>query len=202
MRATILNCSLKPSSEPSNTQLLADVVIDALRREHGVESQVFRLADLDIRPGVESDMGEGDGWPEVREAIVSSQILIVATPTWVGHLSSIAQRAIERMDAMISETDDQERPIAYNRVAGVVVTGNEDGAHHVISEVLGALGDIGFSSPPQAWTYWNRGPGPGPEYADTDEGHDWSASTGRAMAANLVGLARALEANPLSKPPS
>src|SRR3954470_22031908 len=93
MRATILNCSLKPSSEPSNTQLLADVVIDALRREHGVESQVFRLADLDIRPGVESDMGEGDGWPEVREAIVSSQILIVATPTWVGHLSSIAQRA-------------------------------------------------------------------------------------------------------------
>lgn len=36
---------------------------------------------------------------------------------------------LERMDAMISETDDDERPVAYNRVAGVVVTGNEDGAH-------------------------------------------------------------------------
>jgi multimeric flavodoxin WrbA len=202
MRATVLNCSLKPSSETSNTQLLADIVIDALRTQHGVMSQVFRLADMNIRPGVESDMGDGDEWPAIRAALVSSEILVVATPTWVGHPSSLAQRAIERMDAMISETDDQERPIAYNRVAGVVVTGNEDGAHHVISEVLGALGDIGYASPPQAWTYWNRGPGPGPTYSETEEGHDWSASTGRAMAANLVGLARALEASPLGKPPS
>lgn len=44
---------------------------------------------------------------------------------------------------MVSETDDQDRPVAYNRVAGVLVTGNEDGAHHVISEISGALGDIG-----------------------------------------------------------
>jgi multimeric flavodoxin WrbA len=202
MRATVLNCSLKPSGEASNTQLLADIVVDALRTQHGVESQVFRLADMDIRPGVESDMGDGDEWPTIRAALVSSQILVMATPTWVGHPSSFAQRAIERMDAMISETDDEGRPVAYNRVAGVVVTGNEDGAHHVISEVLGALGDIGYASPPQAWTYWNRGPGPGPSYSETEEGHDWSASTGRAMAGNLVGLARALEANPLGKPAS
>jgi multimeric flavodoxin WrbA len=202
MRATVLNCSLKPSDETSNTQLLADIVIDAMRSQHDVESRVFRLADMDIRPGVESDMGNGDEWPVIRAELASSEILIVATPTWVGHPSSLAQRAIERMDAMISETDDEGRPIAYNRVAGVVVTGNEDGAHHVISEVLGALGDIGYASPPQAWTYWNRGPGPGPNYSETEEGHDWSASTGQAMAANLVGVARALEANPLGKPPS
>jgi multimeric flavodoxin WrbA len=202
MRATVLNCSLKPSGEKSNTQLLADIVINAMPSEHGVESQVFRLADMDIHPGVESDMGAGDEWPVIRRALVSSEILIVATPTWVGHPSSLAQRAIEWMDAMISETDEHGRPIAYNRVAGVVVTGNEDGAHHVISEVLGALGDIGYASPPQAWTYWNRGPGPGPSYSETEEGHDWSASTSRAMAANLVGLARALAARPLGKPPS
>ena len=46
---------------------------------------------------------------------------------------------------MLSETDDQGRPVAYNRVAGVVVTGNEDGAHHVISEISGALADIGYT---------------------------------------------------------
>jgi hypothetical protein len=63
------------------------------------------------------------------------------------------------MDAMLSEEDDEGRPIAYNRVAGVVVTGNEDGAHHVISEVSGALGDIGFTIPGQAWTYWTAGRG-------------------------------------------
>jgi multimeric flavodoxin WrbA len=111
------------------------------------------------------------------------------------------QRVLERMDAMLSETDDEDRPVAYNRVAGVVVTGNEDGAHHVISEVAGALIDIGFTIPGQAWTYWNRGPGPGPSYLETEEGHDWSHSTGKAAAANLVAAAKALEANPIPAPP-
>ena len=146
-------------------------------------------------------MGEGDEWPQVHEALLGAELVVFATPTWVGRPSSIAQRAIERMDAMISETDDDERPVAYNKVAGVVVTGNEDGAHHVISEITGALGDIGFTVPGQAWTYWNRGPGPGPEFADTDEGHEWSAKTGRAMAQNLVGVAEALQAKPLGPPP-
>ena len=201
MRATVLNCSLKTSDHPSNTQALADIVIEALRG-HGVEVETIRLADLSVPPGVESDLGDGDEWPRVRAAVVSSEILVVATPTWVGHPSSIAQRAIERMDGMLSETDDDGRPVAYNRVAGVVVTGNEDGAHHVISEVTGALGDIGFTVPGQAWTYWNRGPGPGPEYTDTTEGHDWSASTGQAMASNLVAVARALRDRPIPAPPS
>jgi multimeric flavodoxin WrbA len=197
----VLNCSLKRGSEPSNTQQLTDVVIDGLRG-FGVESEVFRLADLSVPPGVETDLGEGDDWPRVHEAIRAAQILVVATPTWVGHPSSLAQRALERMDAMISETDERDRPVAYDKVAGVVVTGNEDGAHHVISEVSGALVDIGFTIPAQAWTYWNRGPGPGPSYSETDEGHDWSASTGRAMAQNLVSVATALIRHPLEKPPS
>jgi multimeric flavodoxin WrbA len=201
MRAVLLNCSLKKSPDPSNTQMLADHVLTTLR-EHGVESTTFRLADLSVPPGVESDLGDGDDWPRVRRAILDAEILVVATPTWVGRPSSIAQRALERMDAMISETDDDGRPVAFDRVAGVVVTGNEDGAHHVISEVAGALGDIGFTVPGQAWTYWNKGPGPGPSYADTDEGHDWSQRTGRAMAANLVAVAAALTKHPMPAPPS
>ncbi|MEV0284170.1 hypothetical protein AB0H36_08645 [Kribbella sp. NPDC050820] len=127
---------------------------------------------------------------------------MVATPTWVGRPSSIAQRMLERMDAMLSETDDENRPVAYNRVAGVIVTGNEDGAHHVISEISGGLVDIGYTIPGQAWTYWNKGPGPGPSYSETDEGHEWSAKTGRAMVSNLVAVAKALAANPVPAPPS
>ncbi|GEL47543.1 NAD(P)H-dependent oxidoreductase [Cellulomonas hominis] len=201
MRAVVLNCTLKPSPEPSNTDALARVVVDALVG-HGVEVSTVRLADHHLPPGVASDLGDGDDWPAIRARILDAEILVVATPTWVGHPSSYAQRALERMDAMISETDDDGRPVAYNRVAGVVVTGNEDGAHHVVSEVAGALVDIGFTIAPQGWTYWNRGPGPGPSYAETDEGHDWSASTGRAMAQNLVGVARALAAAPLGPPAS
>lgn len=85
----------------------------------------------------------------------------------------------------------------------LVVTGNEDGAHHVISEVSGALGDIGFTIPGQAWTYWNKGPGPGEDYSETDESHEWSHSTGRAAAgANLLAVARALQDKPIPAPPS
>lgn len=199
MRALVLNCTLKPSPEPSNTDQLAAVVVDALRREK-VEVEQVRLVDLTIRPGVSSDEGSGDEWPSVHEKLLRSEILVVATPTWVGRPSSVAQRMLERMDAMLSETDDNDRPVAYNRVVGVVVTGNEDGAHHVISEISGGLGDIGYTIPGQAWTYWNKGPGPGPSYSDTAEGHDWSAKTGRTMAANLVAVAKALAQNPVPAP--
>jgi hypothetical protein len=104
------------------------------------------------------------------------------------------------MDAMLSEQDEEGRPVAYNHVAGVVVTGNEDGAHHVIAEVAGALIDIGFMVPGQAWTYWNRGPGPGDDYLDWKDGHDWSHSTGRAAAANLIAVAKALAERPIGPP--
>lgn len=196
MRAVVLNCTLKKSPDESNTDKLAQVVIDELTKLD-VEVTSFRLADHEIPPGVATDLGGGDEWPHVHQLLLDSEILVFATPTWVGHPSSIAQRALERMDAMISETDDSGRPVAYNRVAGVVVTGNEDGAHHVISEIAGGLGDIGYTIPGQAWTYWNRGPGPGPSYSETSEGHAWSAETGRTMAANLHAVAQALAERPI-----
>ncbi|HET6831996.1 MAG TPA: NAD(P)H-dependent oxidoreductase [Solirubrobacterales bacterium] len=201
MKALTINCTLKASPERSNTGTLAAVVEDALRAD-GVETAEVRAVDRAIPPGVESDLGDGDEWPAIRAQVLASEILVFATPTWLGRPSSIAQRVLERMDAMLSETDEHERPVAYNHVAGVVVTGNEDGAHHVISEVSGALADIGFTIPGQAWTYWNRGPGPGDDYLDSEAGKDWSHSTGKAAAANLLAAARALEANPIPAPPS
>lgn len=54
----------------------------------------------------------------------------MAVPTWLGQPSSVAKVALERMDALLSETcEDGRTPIAHNRVAGVVRVGNEDGAH-------------------------------------------------------------------------
>ncbi|MGH2974983.1 MAG: flavodoxin family protein [Solirubrobacterales bacterium] len=201
MKALVINCTLKASPEKSNTEALAEIVAEGLRSED-VEVEAVRAVDRSIPPGVETNMGEGDEWPGIRGQILDAEILVFATPTWLGRPSSIAQRVLERMDAMLSETDEEERPVAYNHVAGVVVTGNEDGAHHVISEVSGALADIGFTIPGQAWTYWNRGPGPGEDYSDTDEGHGWSHSTGRAAAANLLAVARALQSRPIPAPPS
>jgi multimeric flavodoxin WrbA len=200
MHALVLNCTLKPSPAESNSEALARVVTGGLEGD-GVSCEIVRVVDHDVRPGVGSDEGDGDEWPAIREKVLGAEILIVATPTWLGRPSSIAQRVLERLDAMLSEQDDDGRPVAYNRVAGVVVTGNEDGAHHVISEICGALVDVGFTIPGQAWTYWNRGPGPGDTYLESSEGRDWSHATGRAMASNLAAAARALAERPIPAPP-
>ncbi len=134
--------------------------------------------------------------------MVASEILVLATPTWFGQPSSVVKRVLERMDAMLSETGEDGLPVAFNRVAGFVVTGNEDGAHHVIAELAQAVNDIGYTVPAQAWTYWNKGPGPGPTYLETDEGHDWSARTARTAAGNLIAVARHSPRIPLPKPAS
>lgn len=199
LKALVLNCTLKSSPSVSNTEALARVVIEAFN-SHGVETELMRMVDYHISPGVSSDEGAGDDWPMIRSKIVAADILIIATPTWLGQPSSISKGVLERMDAMLSEKDDQGRPVAYNHVAGVVVTGNEDGAHHVITEIAGALIDIGFTIPGQAWTYWNMGPGPGPSYLETDHRHDWSKKTGEAAASNLVAVAKALRAQPIPAP--
>ena len=199
MKALIVNCTLKPGPETSNTEALAKVVADKLRAE-GVTVDEVRAVDKAILPGVESVMGEGDEWPPIRAAILDAEILVIATPTWMARPASVTQRVLERMDAMIAETDDAGHPVAYGKVAGVVVTGNEDGAHHVISEVMGALIDIGFTIPGQAWTYWNRGPGPGKSYLEDDSGHEWSRTTGETAAQNLVAGAKALAETPLPVP--
>ena len=202
LRALALVCSLKPSPAPSSSDLMARQVLEELGK-HGVTGSVVRVVDHDVKPGVELDMGDGDAWPGIREQILASQILVVATPTWLGQLSSVTKRALERMDAFLSETrEDGKTPIAYNRVAGVVCVGNEDGAHHVIGETNAALNDIGYSMPGQNWTYWNKGPGPGEEEWLTTEERDWSTTTGKACASNLLALARALQASPIPAPPA
>jgi multimeric flavodoxin WrbA len=202
MKALTLNCTLKRSPEESNTGALASVVEEALR-EQGVETDQIRLADHVVEPGVVSEaVTDADEWPAIRERIVAADILVVATPTWLGQPSSVSKRALERMDAMLSETgEDGRTPVAYNKVAGVVVTGNEDGAHHVIAEVSGALNDIGYTCPGQNWTYWNKGPGPGEEEWLTTDEREWTASTGRTAAQNLVAVAKALAQAPIPPPP-
>ncbi|HEX8051655.1 MAG TPA: flavodoxin family protein [Thermoleophilaceae bacterium] len=199
LRALALNCTLKPSPAESSTEALAQVVLDALAGL-GATTEMIRVVDHDVRPGVTSDEGGGDQWPLIHEKLLAADILVLASPTWLGQPSSIAQRVLERMDAMLAETDELGRPVAYDRVAGIVVTGNEDGAHHVIANLGQALIDIGYTIPGQAWTYWNKGPGPGEEVYLTSDDREWSDATGRTAAANLAAVARALRSKPMPAP--
>jgi multimeric flavodoxin WrbA len=202
MRALALNCTLKPSPETSNTAALAQVVLDALQ-ERGVETEMLRVTDHVVEPGVVSEaISDGDQWPQLHEKVIAADILIVATPTWLGQPPSVSKRVLERMDALLSETGDDGRPIAYDKVAGVVVTGNEDGAHHCIAEIAGALVDLGYTVPGQSWTYWNKGPGPGDEEYLTTSEREWSDQKGVTAAQNLQVVATALAASGLPGPAS
>ncbi|MGK5110580.1 MULTISPECIES: flavodoxin family protein [unclassified Geodermatophilus] len=195
LRAVALVCSLKPSPAPSSSDLMARQVLEALGG-HGVTGEVVRVVDHDVQPGVELDMGDGDAWPAIRAQIMAADILVVATPTWMGHMSSVAQRVLERLDAELSETDDSGRPLVAGKVAAAAVVGNEDGAHKIIADLFQALDDVGFTIPSQAGTYWNDQAMGGTDYIDLEETPEAVASTTATLAANTAHLARLLKANP------
>jgi multimeric flavodoxin WrbA len=119
--------------------------------------------------------------------------VISSTPTWMGHLSSVAQRVLERLDADVSETDEDSRPILVGKVAVAAVVGNEDGAHHLIAETFQGLNDVGFTIPAQGGTYWN-GPAMGStDYQDLDEVPESTVSTTAAAARSAAHLAGVLK---------
>lgn len=192
-RVLALNCTLKPSPGESST----DVIVDQLLEEftsHGAVGETIRVVDYDVKPGVEADMGHGDQWPQILERIYEADVLVFATPTWVGHMSSVAQRVLERLDAALSETDSQGRPIMFGKVAIVAVVGNEDGAHAIIADAFQGLNDIGFTIPAQGATYWNHEAMNPKDYKDLEETPSAVAATNKTAAANALHLARALAA--------
>lgn len=155
LKALALNCTLKPASaeEASSTDRLLGELLSELR-QHGCEGEILRAVDYDIKPGVMNDMGPGDEWPALRQRILESDIFIIGSPVWLGQPSSVAKRVCERLDALLSESDDRNRLPSYGKVAVVAVVGNEDGAHHVSAELFQALNDVGFTIPANGMTYW------------------------------------------------
>ncbi|MEU1291696.1 NAD(P)H-dependent oxidoreductase [Streptomyces sp. NPDC005840] len=133
MRVLSLACSLNSSSTPSSSHLLSDQLLSEFHGL-GVDGETVRVADHTMSPGVEKDMGEGDAWPGLRKKLLAADILILATPIWLGHPSSVCQRVLERLDAELAESDEEGRLLTYGKVAGVVVVGNEDGAHKVSAD--------------------------------------------------------------------
>jgi multimeric flavodoxin WrbA len=195
LSALVLCTTLTPSPARSSSHLLGQQVLEALK-EHGVTGEIIRVVDHDVKPGVDFDMGDGDEWPAIRERLLAADILVIATPIWVGHPSSLTQRVIERLDAELSAKDDQGRLLTYGKAAGVAVVGNEDGAHHVSAEVYQALDDLGFTLPAAAVTYWVGEAMQGTDYQDVDETPEATAATTKTLAAHLAHLARVLKANP------
>ncbi len=199
LTAVVLVGSLNPSPAPSSSEKLGRQVLAALG-EHDVTGTLIRLVDHDVRPGVEVDMGPGDAWPAIREQVLAADMLVLATPIWMGQPSSVTKRALERLDAELSEKDDQGRLLTYGKVAAVAVVGNEDGAHHVSAELYQALNDVGFTVPAAAVTYWVGEAMGSVDYQDLPETPETVSGTTATLAANAAHLARLLRQSPY--PPS
>ena len=195
LNALALNCTLTRSPESSSTELLARQLLDALE-EHGVGGELVRVVDHDVRFGVSTDEGDGDAWPGIRQQVLDADLLVVATPVWMGQPSSVAKMVLERLDAELSEADEQGRMTTYDKVALVAVVGNEDGAHHVSAEVYQGLNDTGFSLAPNAVTYWVGQAMQGTDYQDLDETPEETGNATRMSARNAVHLARLLKSAP------
>ncbi|WP_243060688.1 flavodoxin family protein [Nocardioides sp. SR21] len=195
LRALVLVCTLKPSPAESSSQLLAEQVIEELGT-HGVTGEIIRVVDHDVRFGVTADEGDGDGWPGIRAKMLASDILVVATPIWMGQPSSVCKMTLERLDAELGETDDEGRMLTEGKVAMVAVVGNEDGAHHTVAEVLQALNDTGFTAASTAATYWVGEAMQGTDYLELEKTPEKTASATQAAARNAVHLATLLRNAP------
>ena len=191
LTALVLNCTLKPSPTSSSAGKLGQDLVDALA-EHKVDSEIVRVVDHSIRFGVTTDEGDGDEWPTLRAKVLAADILILATPIWMGQPSSVCKMVLERLDAELGEMDDEGRPLMFGKVAGVAVVGNEDGAHHVSAELYQSLSDVGFTVPAQAVTYWVGEAMQATDYQDLGSIPEKTATTTSILAANAAHLARLL----------
>lgn len=195
LTAIALNCTLKREGA-SSTEVLLGQVMHALRDQGVKGGDIVRVAGLNILPGVSSDEGPGDDWPALRAQILAADVLVLGTPIWLGQPSSVCKRVLERMDAFLDETDEAGRMVSYGRVAGVVVVGNEDGAHHTSAELYQALGDVGFTIPANAVSYWVGEAMGSVDYADLDAVPEVVAAATAMLTRNAAHLARLLKKNP------
>ena len=197
LKAIALNCSLKSrSGEPSSTDAMIDLVIGELAK-HGVESLgTIRVVEQYVKPGVSSDEGEGDAWPAMRAQILEADILVFGTPIWLGQMSSVAKRVLERMDAFLDETDDQGRMPSFGKLAVAAIVGNEDGAHRISADLYQALNDIGWTIPANAVCYWVGEAMGGTDFNELPDVPDVVQSTATMLASNTAHLARLLKHSP------
>ena len=197
LKAIFLNCTLKKSPETSNTQAFITMA-EGLFRELGVTTETVRVVDHNVEYGNTSEVGPNDDWPMILQKVKESDILVIATPIWRGDRSSVEKKIAERFDGIWNEADKETGQYpTFNKVAGVLVDGNEDGAKKAISSILFDLSEHGFTIPVNAFSYYVGEAGPGAAYIEAEgDKHLFTNNYLYLMVHNLVHLAERLKENP------
>ena len=200
LSAVFLNGTLKRSPEVSQTEGLMNIST-GIMRGLGVDVSVVRTVDHVIPPGLETDMTkhgyDRDDFPQIyQEKIEPADIIVLATPIWLGDQSSQTRLMIERMYAWSGDLNSNGQWSYYGKVGGALVTGNEDGGKHCSAMMLYSLQHIGLAVPPQSDSYWNGEAGPGPSYLDGEAGgqkNAWTTRNTAFMTWNILHMARMLK---------
>ncbi len=192
-----LNASLKHDPDLSNTGELASLVLDEIRALAPVDATVVRLSDATLPVGLRFQEAPEDDWPGLVTRIKAADIVLFCTPIWWGGRSSLMQRVIERLDALDEEYSASGRSAIKGKVAGIVITGSEDGALSVMGSIMMVLSWMGFTLPPECTAYWVGEVGQ-PTSQDTDKRRKNMATMHMAknLAQNLVYHSRLLKAHP------
>ncbi|MDQ3022433.1 MAG: NAD(P)H-dependent oxidoreductase [Bacteroidota bacterium] len=146
MKAIILLGTLK-KEEPSNTEVLSDFLADHFKK-HKIESTIIKLLNYNILPGTYSNMGEEDQWPDILEQLFKADIIIFATPIWWNNQSSEIQKVIERLDEIHDEIMKGKKSKLEGKVGGILITGDSDGAQHIIANLSNFFNAVGLIFPP------------------------------------------------------
>jgi multimeric flavodoxin WrbA len=192
-----LNASLKHEPAVSNTGELADLVLAEIRALASVQTELVRLSDLTLPVGLGFREADKDDWPDLVTKIKTADIVLFCTPIWWGGRSSLMQRLIERLDALDEEYSATGRSAIKGKVAGIVITGSEDGALSVMGSIMMVLSFMGFTLPPECAAYWVGEVGQ-PTSQDREKRLRNMATMhmAKGLAQNVVFYARMLKAHP------
>ncbi|HEY3780126.1 MAG TPA: NAD(P)H-dependent oxidoreductase [Fimbriimonadaceae bacterium] len=196
LKAILINCTLKPQGEKSSTAALLSKV-EAVLKSHHVDCKTIHAVDAKIHFGVEASMGKNDGWPAIHSQLLESDIIVIGCPIWLAKRSSVCQMVLERMDALLNETTTAGQLPLYNKVGGVCVVGNEDGAQNVAAGILYNLMQFGATIPPNAEAYWVGLAGGEDDYVDVGQDQEYTNQLVSYLGHNLVHVAKILRANPI-----
>ncbi len=199
LSALFLNCTLKKTPELSHTQGLIDISRQIMEKQ-GVKVETLRPIDYSVAFGIYPDMTQHgwseDAWPEINNKVQAADILVLTTPIWLGEKSSVCTQIVERLYAFSSVLNNKGQYAYYGKVAGTLITGNEDGAKHCAMNILYSLQHLGYTIPPQADAAWVGEAGPGPSYLDEGSGgpeNDFTNRNTTFMTWNLLHLAHMLK---------
>jgi multimeric flavodoxin WrbA len=193
-----LNASLKHEPALSNTGELASLVLDEIRALGPAQTELIRLSDATLPVGLGFRESPDDDWPALVGRIKAADAVLFCTPIWWGGRSSLMQRVIERLDALDEEYTATGRSAIKGKVAGIVITGSEDGALNVMGSIMMVLSFMGFTLPPECCAYWVGEVGQ-PPVQDREKrlANMATMHMAKGLAQNLVHHARLLKSHPL-----